>query len=66
MKKGRAKTGSISRAKALSGYVTTKDGELLSFVMMVNNYTVPNAKANFVQDWVCERLANFQRKRTFR
>ncbi len=62
----RAKTGTISRAKALSGYVTTKDGELLSFVMMVNNYTVPTAKANFVQDWVCERLANFQRKLPFR
>ena len=62
----RAKTGSLSRAKALSGYVTTKDGELLSFVMMVNNYTVPSSRANFVQDWVCERLANFQRKTSMR
>ncbi len=57
----RAKTGFISRARALSGYVTTKDGEHLVFSMIVNNYTVPTSMANNIQDLVCERLANFSR-----
>ena len=58
----RAKTGYIGRARALSGYVTTLDGEECSFVMLVNNYTVPTPEANRIQDWICERLANFSRK----
>ena len=58
-----AKTGYINRARSLSGYVTTLDGERLAFCMMVNNYTVPTSLANRLQDQVCERLANFTRKR---
>ena len=61
-----AKTGYIGRVRSLSGYVTTRDGEKLSFVMMVNNYFVPTSKANAIQDLVCERLANFSRKLLFR
>ncbi|HNT64538.1 MAG TPA: D-alanyl-D-alanine carboxypeptidase/D-alanyl-D-alanine-endopeptidase [bacterium] len=57
----RAKTGYIGRVRALSGYVTTRDGEELVFSMIVNNYTVPTSLANTVQDRVCERLANFRR-----
>ena len=59
-----AKTGYIGRARALSGYVSTEDGEELSFVLLVNNYIVPTAEANRIQDWICERLASFSRKRT--
>ncbi|MBN1542181.1 D-alanyl-D-alanine carboxypeptidase/D-alanyl-D-alanine-endopeptidase [candidate division KSB1 bacterium] len=57
----RAKTGYIGRVRALSGYVTTKDGEELAFSMIANNYTVPTSLVNHVQDTVCERLANFSR-----
>ncbi len=59
----RAKTGYIDRARALSGYVTTRDGEELAFSMIVNNYTVPTSLANHFQDTVCERLANYSRDR---
>jgi len=55
----RAKTGYINRARSLSGYVTTLDGETLIFCMMANNYTVPTSVANRLQDTVCNRLANF-------
>ncbi len=58
----RAKTGYIGRVRALSGYVTTKDKEMLIFSMIVNNYSVPTGTANHLQDLVCERLANFSRK----
>ncbi len=58
-----AKTGYINRVRCLSGYVTTLDGETLAFCMMANNYTVPTSLANRLQDRVCERLANFSRKR---
>jgi len=61
----RAKTGYIGRVRALSGYVTTQDGEELAFAMIANNYTVPTSLANRLQDWVCERLANFSREQAF-
>jgi serine-type D-Ala-D-Ala carboxypeptidase/endopeptidase (penicillin-binding protein 4) len=57
-----AKTGFIGRVRSLSGYVTTRDGEMLAFSMMTNNYTVPTAKANRIQDKACELLADFSRR----
>jgi len=57
----RAKTGYVDKARALSGYVTTLDGEELAFSMIVNNYLVPTGLANQIQDAICERLANFAR-----
>ena len=35
----RAKTGSIANVRALSGYVTTLDGEPLVFSIIANNFT---------------------------
>lgn len=59
----RAKTGFVGYARALSGYITTADNEELAFSMIANNYSVPTAMANLIQDLVCERLANFTRSR---
>ncbi len=58
----RAKTGYINAVRSLSGYVTSKDGEMFVFAMMANHYTVPTSLANNLQDLVCIRLANFSRK----
>ncbi|WP_092346719.1 D-alanyl-D-alanine carboxypeptidase/D-alanyl-D-alanine-endopeptidase [Candidatus Chrysopegis kryptomonas] len=59
----RAKTGYVQYARSLSGYVKTKDDEMLAFVMMTNNYLVPTSVANITQDIVCNRLANFSRRK---
>jgi D-alanyl-D-alanine carboxypeptidase/D-alanyl-D-alanine-endopeptidase (penicillin-binding protein 4) len=53
-----AKTGSISNARALSGYVRTRDGELLAFSILANNFTVPAATINWMTDLAVETLAN--------
>jgi D-alanyl-D-alanine carboxypeptidase/D-alanyl-D-alanine-endopeptidase (penicillin-binding protein 4) len=37
----RAKTGSMSNVRALSGYVTTADGEPLAFAIIANNFEAP-------------------------
>jgi D-alanyl-D-alanine carboxypeptidase/D-alanyl-D-alanine-endopeptidase (penicillin-binding protein 4) len=56
-----AKTGSISNTRNVSGYVTTRDGERLIFVLLANHFTAPSAVPARVQDRVIERLANFTR-----
>jgi D-alanyl-D-alanine carboxypeptidase/D-alanyl-D-alanine-endopeptidase (penicillin-binding protein 4) len=56
----RAKTGYIDKARSLSGYVTTPDGQMLIFSMLCNNYTVPTATVNRVQDSVAARLASLR------
>jgi serine-type D-Ala-D-Ala carboxypeptidase/endopeptidase (penicillin-binding protein 4) len=55
-----AKTGYIDKARSLSGYVTTPDGQMLIFSMLCNNYTVPTAAVNRVQDSVAARLASLR------
>jgi D-alanyl-D-alanine carboxypeptidase/D-alanyl-D-alanine-endopeptidase (penicillin-binding protein 4) len=58
----RAKTGSLSNARALSGYVTTLDGEPLVFSIVANNFLVPAADIEKTIDAMVARLANFTRK----
>ena len=58
-----AKTGDISGARTLSGYVTTRDGERLVFVLMANHFTVPSRIVDVAADHIVERLANFTRAR---
>ncbi len=57
----RAKTGSIANARALSGYVTSADGEPLVFSMIVNNFNVPQSQADAVIDRAVVRMAGFRR-----
>jgi serine-type D-Ala-D-Ala carboxypeptidase/endopeptidase (penicillin-binding protein 4) len=52
-----AKTGTLDKARALSGYVTTADGRLLLFSALANNYTAPLAEVTRVQDQIGAQLA---------
>jgi serine-type D-Ala-D-Ala carboxypeptidase/endopeptidase (penicillin-binding protein 4) len=52
----RAKTGTIDKARALSGYITTRDGEILLFSLIANNHTVPNREVERIQDLIVEHL----------
>ncbi len=58
----RAKTGSISNTRALSGYVPTLDDEVPAFSIIANHFRLP-ARAVLEQiDLAAERLAQFARK----
>ncbi len=60
----RAKTGTISGVSSLSGYVTTRDGELLAFSMVMENFVLPTRSYQFAQDKICGILARFSRTQT--
>ncbi|MFO0073324.1 MAG: D-alanyl-D-alanine carboxypeptidase/D-alanyl-D-alanine-endopeptidase, partial [Gemmatimonas sp.] len=53
----RAKTGTLDKARALSGYATTANGRVLLFSMMMNNFTVPTREVERVQDLLAAMLA---------
>jgi len=55
-----AKTGTLDKARSLSGYVTTADGRLLMFSALCNNYTVPTRRVDQVSDAIGIRLASLQ------
>ena len=57
----RAKTGTMSNIRSLAGYVTTRDGEHLAFVAMVNNFEGSGTSANQALDAIAIRLASFSR-----
>jgi D-alanyl-D-alanine carboxypeptidase/D-alanyl-D-alanine-endopeptidase (penicillin-binding protein 4) len=59
-----AKTGTLDRASALSGYAYSLDEELLAFSVMVNHYTVPTSMVEDLQDSVCQLLTGFSRSGT--
>jgi len=58
-----AKTGSISNVRSLSGFVRTRDGELLVFSILGNGFVIPSATVNWIADLAVEVLANFTRGR---
>lgn len=57
----RAKTGTIDKARALSGYVTTADGERLIFSIIANNYTVPTREVDRIAELIVARLVDMRR-----
>jgi D-alanyl-D-alanine carboxypeptidase/D-alanyl-D-alanine-endopeptidase (penicillin-binding protein 4) len=57
----RAKTGTISGASSLSGYVTTADGERLAFSMLMQNFIYPTRLYQRAQDRIAALLASFSR-----
>lgn len=56
-----AKTGSLSSVRALSGYVRTRDGEMLAFSVIANNFAIPAATVTWIADLAVEILSNFTR-----
>jgi D-alanyl-D-alanine carboxypeptidase/D-alanyl-D-alanine-endopeptidase (penicillin-binding protein 4) len=58
----RAKTGSLSSAASLSGYVTTAAGEKLVFSIMVNNYESSVEPRQICIDPIAVMLASFTGK----
>jgi D-alanyl-D-alanine carboxypeptidase/D-alanyl-D-alanine-endopeptidase (penicillin-binding protein 4) len=57
----KAKTGSLAHVRALSGYVTSLDGEPLVFSIIANNFTVPQQTIDANIDRAVEQLANLTR-----
>ncbi len=55
----RAKTGSLSSAASLAGYLTTAGGEILVFAIMVNNYPADTDVRSLCIDPITVLLASF-------
>jgi D-alanyl-D-alanine carboxypeptidase/D-alanyl-D-alanine-endopeptidase (penicillin-binding protein 4) len=58
----RAKTGTMTHVRNLSGYVTTKDGELLAFSFLCNDYNGPRAAIDGLYNRILLSLVDFSRK----
>jgi D-alanyl-D-alanine carboxypeptidase/D-alanyl-D-alanine-endopeptidase (penicillin-binding protein 4) len=56
----RAKTGTMTHVRNLSGYVTTNNGELLAFSFLCNNHDVPRTAIDNLYDRILARLAAFK------
>ncbi len=57
-----AKTGSLSHVSCLSGYVTTRDGDLLAFSLLMNNHLGPSRACTLAQDNIIALLAAYTTK----
>jgi D-alanyl-D-alanine carboxypeptidase/D-alanyl-D-alanine-endopeptidase (penicillin-binding protein 4) len=55
-----AKTGTLAKARSLSGYVTTADGERLIFSILANNTTTPGSVVTHVADDIAAALAAYR------
>jgi D-alanyl-D-alanine carboxypeptidase/D-alanyl-D-alanine-endopeptidase (penicillin-binding protein 4) len=54
-----AKTGTLSGVGSLSGYVSAKNGNLITFSILIQNYVGKNSVARRLQDKICELLAKY-------
>ena len=55
-----AKTGTLNGVSNLSGYVTAKNGHLIAFSIMIQNYVDESSKARSFQNKICELLAEYE------
>ena len=53
------KTGSIANVRSLSGFVRTRDGEMLVFSIIANDFVISPATITWAADLAVEILANF-------
>lgn len=53
----RAKTGTLTQASALSGYVTTSDGAAYAFAIFCNNYSAKVRRVRVAQDRIVQLIA---------
>jgi D-alanyl-D-alanine carboxypeptidase/D-alanyl-D-alanine-endopeptidase (penicillin-binding protein 4) len=61
--KVRAKTGTMTGISSLSGYLTTKDGELVAFSILQNGFTGKAVEyKSQIEDEICAFLVNFSRE----
>ena len=58
----RAKTGSLSNARAVAGYIRTSDDEPLAFAVIVNNYGGAPDVVDRAIDGVVVAMAGFSRR----
>ena len=58
----RAKTGSIANVRSLSGFVKSRDGEMLVFSIIANDFVAPAATVTYLADLAVETLSNFTRR----
>jgi serine-type D-Ala-D-Ala carboxypeptidase/endopeptidase (penicillin-binding protein 4) len=58
-----AKTGTIDKARALSGYLVTDDGETLIFSIIANNFTVPTREVDRVVEVILSQLVGLRQAR---
>ena len=57
----RAKSGSMTGVRSLSGFVTSAGGEPLAFAIVANNFETPPDVVNAATDAIVVRLAGFRR-----
>jgi serine-type D-Ala-D-Ala carboxypeptidase/endopeptidase (penicillin-binding protein 4) len=57
-----AKTGSMTNVSSISGYIRTRDGELLAFSVCANNFPGLREPIESAQDRALETLAGFSRR----
>jgi serine-type D-Ala-D-Ala carboxypeptidase/endopeptidase (penicillin-binding protein 4) len=55
-----AKTGTLNGVSNLSGYVTAKNGHLIAFSIMIQNFVEEYSKARNFQNLICELLAEYE------
>jgi D-alanyl-D-alanine carboxypeptidase/D-alanyl-D-alanine-endopeptidase (penicillin-binding protein 4) len=55
------KTGSISNVRSLSGYVRSRDGEMLVYSIIANDFVIPSATITWIADLAVETVSNFTR-----
>jgi D-alanyl-D-alanine carboxypeptidase/D-alanyl-D-alanine-endopeptidase (penicillin-binding protein 4) len=55
-----AKTGTVDKARSLSGYVTTADGHLVLFSLLCNNFTVSSREVDRVAELLLNATAAFR------
>ena len=55
-----AKTGSLSGASSLSGYLHSANGHLIAFSIIINNFPGSSKPARMFEDDICKDICNLK------